>query len=152
MMENIPIDGLHCHLNFEGLANRLPEVLSHMAEEASQTSAGHQREQKFARKPSPSPNGIRRLRYRRHPSRQPRCRRIYRCRNGVARQPRQEVVGIGETGLDYHWCKGDLAWQRRQHCRPHRSGQPNRAALDCTPAMPPTTPWRCCANSRRTPV
>ncbi len=22
-----------------------------------------------------------------------------------------KVVGIGETGLDYHWCSGDLTWQ-----------------------------------------
>lgn len=22
-----------------------------------------------------------------------------------------KVVGIGETGLDYHWCNGDLTWQ-----------------------------------------
>ncbi|TFV04432.1 TatD family deoxyribonuclease, partial [Bacillus stratosphericus] len=25
-----------------------------------------------------------------------------------------KVAGIGETGLDYHWCKGDLAWQHRR--------------------------------------
>ena len=24
------------------------------------------------------------------------------------------VVGIGETGLDYHWCQGDLDWQHRR--------------------------------------
>ena len=24
------------------------------------------------------------------------------------------MVGIGETGLDYHWCEGDLAWQHER--------------------------------------
>ena len=26
----------------------------------------------------------------------------------------ERVVGIGETGLDYHWCKGDLTWQHQR--------------------------------------
>ena len=25
-----------------------------------------------------------------------------------------KVVGIGETGLDYHWCSGDLTWQHNR--------------------------------------
>lgn len=25
-----------------------------------------------------------------------------------------KVIGIGETGLDYHWCKGDLTWQHER--------------------------------------
>lgn len=25
-----------------------------------------------------------------------------------------KVIGIGETGLDYHWCEGDLTWQHER--------------------------------------
>ena len=39
-----------------------------------------------------------------------------------------EIAAVGETGLDYHWCKGDLAWQRerfRMHIRAARNlGKP----------------------------
>lgn len=28
-----------------------------------------------------------------------------------------EIVAVGETGLDYHWCKGDLTWQKARFVR-----------------------------------
>lgn len=33
----------------------------------------------------------------------------------VCSDPR--IRAIGETGLDYHWCKGDLAWQKERFAR-----------------------------------
>lgn len=26
----------------------------------------------------------------------------------------KEIFAVGETGLDYHWCKGDLTWQKER--------------------------------------
>lgn len=33
----------------------------------------------------------------------------------ICRDPR--IKAVGETGLDYHWCKGDLTWQKERFVR-----------------------------------
>ena len=113
----------HCHLDFEGLADRLPEVLAAMdangiagcmtigvtLEEAAQVLAiAHAYPQVFASV------GV-------HPEyadhREPDVGAL--CE--LANDPK--VLAIGETGLDYHWHKDRPEWQRerfRVHIRAAR--------------------------------
>jgi TatD DNase family protein len=113
----------HCHLDFEGLADRLPEVLAAMdangiagcmtigvtLEEAAQVLAiAHAYPQVFASV------GV-------HPEyadhREPDVATL--CE--LANDPK--VLAIGETGLDYHWHKDRPEWQRerfRVHIRAAR--------------------------------
>ena len=114
----------HCHLDFDGLADRLPDVLSRMdangiagcmtigvtLEEAPQVLAiAHTYEQVFASV------GV-------HPEyadhREPDVETL--C--ALADDPK--VLAIGETGLDYHWHKDQPEWQRerfRVHIRAARA-------------------------------
>ena len=114
MMENIQLIDSHCHLNFEGLANHLPEVLSHMAEnQVKQALAISVSKKSFAETLAIAEHypqiyatvGI-------HPD-DPDTEE-FTVAEMVSHASHAKVVGIGETGLDYHWCKGDLAWQRRR--------------------------------------
>lgn len=104
----------HCHLDFDGLANRLPEVLAAMdangiagcmaigvtLEEAAQVLAiAHAHPQVFASV------GV-------HPEyadhREPDVETL--CALGAD----AKVLAIGETGLDYHWHKDRPEWQRER--------------------------------------
>ena len=118
----------HCHLNFPDLAQRLPEVLSNMAEagvdKAIAISVSRQSFEEVHAIAQDYPNiyataGI-------HPD-DPEAEE-FSLEELLERAARPKVVAIGETGLDYHWCKGDLAWQHQRFAlhieAANRSGLP----------------------------
>lgn len=104
----------HCHLNFEGLAERLPEVFANMQEaQVQQALAISVSRESFAEVLAIAEAneqvyctvGI-------HPDREDAAE--FSMAELVAHAQHPKVAGIGETGLDYYWCKGDLAWQHRR--------------------------------------
>ncbi|MDN0073391.1 TatD family hydrolase [Crenobacter sp. SG2303] len=118
----------HCHLNFPDLAARLPEVLARMEENCVELALVIG----VTRSDYPSvlalaeahPHlyatvGI-------HPDDKDAAE--FSEDELIEHAAHPKVVGIGETGLDYHWCKGDLAWQHerfRVHIRAaRRTGLP----------------------------
>ena len=118
----------HCHLNFPDLAQRLPEILANMAEagvdKAIAISVSRQSFEEVYVIAQNHPNiyatvGI-------HPD-DPEAEE-FSLEELLERAARPKVVGIGETGLDYHWCKGDLAWQHQRFAlhieAANRSGLP----------------------------
>ena len=118
----------HCHLNFPDLAQRLPEILTNMAEagvdKAIAISVSRQSFEEVHAIAQNYPNiyatvGI-------HPD-DPEAEE-FSLEELLERAARPKVVAIGETGLDYHWCKGDLAWQHQRFAlhieAANRSGLP----------------------------
>lgn len=104
----------HCHLNFEGLNNRLDKVFAHMREkEVGQALAISVSRESFAEVLAIAEQyphiyatvGI-------HPDRQD--AEEFGLAELLTHAQHPKVVGIGETGLDYHWCSGDLAWQHER--------------------------------------
>ena len=104
----------HCHLDFDGLSNRLPDVLAAMAsndvagcmtigvtlEEAPQVLAiAEAHEQVFASV------GV-------HPEYADHQEPDVETLCALAQHPK--VLAIGETGLDYHWHKDRPEWQRER--------------------------------------
>ncbi|MCO6504751.1 MAG: TatD family hydrolase [Snodgrassella sp.] len=101
----------HCHLNMPELAERLPGVLAKMAAaEIRQAIAISVDRQSAAEVRILAENhenlfasvGI-------HPEDPNSAEMSLDELIVAAKHPK--VVGIGETGLDYHWCNGDLTWQ-----------------------------------------
>lgn len=104
----------HCHLNFEGLADRLPEVLANMQTmDVKQALAISVSKSSFEEVFTIAQNhpqifctiGV-------HPDSEE--AEEFTVSEMVAKAQHPKVVGIGETGLDYYWCKGDLAWQHQR--------------------------------------
>lgn len=133
----------HCHLNFTGLADRLPDVLQHMAEQnVVQALAISVSKKSFAEVLAIAEShehiyasvGV-------HPD-DPE-EENFSISEMVAHARHPKVVGIGETGLDYYWCKGDLSWQQQRFAEhieaANQSGLPlivhTREAADDTMSM-----------------
>ncbi|MCL6263845.1 TatD family hydrolase [Craterilacuibacter sp. RT1T] len=118
----------HCHLNFPDLVARLPEVLANM--QAAQVT--HAMVIGVAMPEYPAVLALAEAHANLfatvgvHPDSQEAEVPSEDELVVLAEHPR--VVGIGETGLDYHWCKGDLDWQHarfRRHIRAaRRAGLP----------------------------
>ncbi|MBQ5429360.1 MAG: TatD family hydrolase [Neisseriaceae bacterium] len=104
----------HCHINFPELAENLPQVLDNMQENqvsyALAVSVSRQTADEVLRLAETYPHifasvGI-------HPADEETAEFSYD--ELIERSQHARVVAIGETGLDYHWCKGDLAWQHNR--------------------------------------
>ena len=118
----------HCHINFPDLSSRLPEVLGNMQHNGVELALviGVSRP-KYPEVLALAENhanlyatvGI-------HPD-DPEAEEFSE-EELLSHAAHPRVVGIGETGLDYHWCKGDLEWQHqrfRTHIRAaKRAGLP----------------------------
>ena len=113
----------HCHINFPDLAARLPEVLANMR----QNGVSHALVIGVSRPKYPEVLGLAEAHDNLyatvgvHPD-DPDAEEFSEDEL-VAHAAHPKVVGIGETGLDYHWCQGDLTWQHerfRTHIRAAR--------------------------------
>ncbi len=123
----------HCHINFDGLGERLPEVMenarlnnvSHMVA-ISVDMANYPRVRDIADSypnvfcsvgvhPNTAPDGSEGF----EPSRE----------QLIDLAAHSRVVGIGETGLDYFRSEGDLEWQRERFRRHIDAGRETRLPL-----------------------
>lgn len=104
----------HCHINFEGLGNRLPELFENMTKnQVKQALAISVSRETFAEVRDIAERhdhifasvGI-------HPDNPNAAEFSFDELVQHAQHPK--VIAIGETGLDYHWCSGDLTWQHER--------------------------------------
>lgn len=104
----------HCHINFEGLRERLPEIFANMrTNQVSQALAISVSRETFGEVLAIAEQydhiyatvGV-------HPDREDAAE--FSLEELVAHAQHPKVIGIGETGLDYHWCSGDLTWQHNR--------------------------------------
>ena len=104
----------HCHLNFPDLVARLPEVLANMHDnnirQALAISVSRETHAQVQALAEAHPHiyctvGV-------HPDEKSAAEFSLAELLQAASHPK--VVGIGETGLDYHWCQGDLTWQHHR--------------------------------------
>ena len=103
----------HCHINFPDFADRIPELLANMAQnQVAQALAISVSRDTFAEVLALAEAhsniyasvGV-------HPDSETAAE--FSEDELVQHAQHPKVVGIGETGLDYHWCSGDLAWQHK---------------------------------------
>ena len=104
----------HCHLNFPQLNQKLPQVLARMTENqvdkvlaisVSRTTFDEVYALAQAYDNIYASVGI-------HPD-DPDTPE-FSLEELIERAAWPKVVGIGETGLDHYWCKGDLTWQQNR--------------------------------------
>ena len=104
----------HCHINFPDFADRIPELLANMAQnQVAQALAISVSRETFAEVLALAEAheniyasvGV-------HPDSETAAE--FSEDELVQHAAHPKVVGIGETGLDYHWCSGDLAWQHNR--------------------------------------
>ncbi|MDO4877947.1 MAG: TatD family hydrolase [Neisseria sp.] len=120
----------HCHLSDEGLAGRLPEILANMAAArvccalsvsvskatfAATLAIAQTYPQIYAS------IGV-------HPD-DPEAEEFGAEEMAAMAAAHEKVVAIGETGLDYHWCKGDLDWQHQRFITHIRAANQSRLPL-----------------------
>ena len=113
----------HCHINFPDLAARLPDVLTNM----QHNGVSHALVISVSRDTAAEVLGLAEQHANLyatvgvHPDDPENAE--FSEDELVAHAAHPRVVGIGETGLDYHWCEGDLTWQHerfRTHIRAAR--------------------------------
>lgn len=101
----------HCHINSAEFAGRLPEVLAAMQENhvAYALVIGISRDNSAEAVALAQAHGNLFAAVGVHPDSE--TAEEFSIDELVAYAQHPKVIAIGETGLDYHWCSGDLSWQ-----------------------------------------